>query len=725
MPSMKEELNQSTTPPLCKTGCGFYVNKETGGFYSNYYKADVLKKKSSSEVPKIPDVTSNVDNQKPVENHHQSNEVVKKRNRFHVCSKRVGLVPFLCRCGESFCGLHRMPEKHACKFDFKAVGRVVIEKQNPLCVADKLEFRRFIDDGICVLDGSPTKWLNLIPIKINILAWRVALNKLPTRFNMSLRGMEVSTMKFPVCHVGNETSDHLFFSCSLVSAMISRLFKWWELSNMVFQSYHGWENWLNNNVDNQRPVENHHQSNKVVKKKNRCHACEKRVSPSENKVFVSWNAKFFKSKHLDLKASMSVEDLKLISEEDTNHSIDTSLNHEEDDQEINEPQSDMNPIRRSTRTCRPIDRLCLYIDVEEYELGDLGELANYKAALLDPESKKWLDAMNVEMQSMIDNDVWVLAELPPNARTVGSKWLFKKKTDIDGAVYVFKARLVAKGFTQTYRVDYEETFSCVADIRDIRILIAIATYYDYEIWKMDVKTAFLNGHLSEEVYMEQPEGFVNLKYPNHNDPNARKAYIKSQGASTPAEKQPMQNIPYASAIRSIIDVVRCTRPHIAFTQNMTSRFQQNLGEEHWTTVKNILKYLRNTKDMFMVYGGNIERELRVSCYTDAGYLTDVDNLKSQTGYVLCIVLTIEEPISIYCENTKAIEIPKDDGVTKGARHFRAKVYYLYETIKLVDVKIEKIDTYDNSADPFAKALAFLKHSELTRNIKLLPASSFM
>ncbi|GKE46280.1 putative retrotransposon ty1-copia subclass protein [Tanacetum coccineum] len=87
---------------------------------------------------------------------------------------------------------------------------------------------------------------------------------------------------------------------------------------------------------------------------------------------------------------------------------------------------------------------------------------------------------------------------------------------MDGAVHTFKARLVAKGFTQTYRVDYEETLSPVADNRAIRILIAIAAYYDYEIWQMDVKTTFLNGYLSEDVYMEQPEGFVNPKYANRN-----------------------------------------------------------------------------------------------------------------------------------------------------------------------------------------------------------------
>nr|GEX77292.1 hypothetical protein [Tanacetum cinerariifolium] len=80
---------------------------------------------------------------------------------------------------------------------------------------------------------------------------------------------------------------------------------------------------------------------------------------------------------------------------------------------------------------------------------------------------------------------------------------------------------------------------------------------------------------------------------------------------------------------------------------------------------------------------------------------------------------------MYCDNTGAIAIAKDDGVTKGARHFRAKVHYLRETNKLGDVKIEKIHTDDNLADPFTKALAFPKHSELTRNIGLFPASSFM
>ncbi|GJV76696.1 reverse transcriptase domain-containing protein [Tanacetum coccineum] len=126
-------------------------------------------------------------------------------------------------------------------------------------------------------------------------------------------------------------------------------------------------------------------------------------------------------------------------------------------------------------------------EVEEHSLGDLNEPTSYKATMLDEESNKWIDAMNAEIQSMMGNMVWVLVDLPPGCKTVGSKWIFKKKTDMDGIIHTYKARLVAKGYSQLYGVDYEKTFSPVADIRAIRILMSIAAYYDYEIWKMDIK----------------------------------------------------------------------------------------------------------------------------------------------------------------------------------------------------------------------------------------------
>ncbi|GKC09506.1 retrovirus-related pol polyprotein from transposon TNT 1-94, partial [Tanacetum coccineum] len=105
--------------------------------------------------------------------------------------------------------------------------------------------------------------------------------------------------------------------------------------------------------------------------------------PPENKILVARNAEFLENSLINQEANGSLKDLEIIQEEDMHPSIDTSLNHKEDDLEIDEPQSDIIPIRRSIRTRRPTDRMCLYIDAEEHELGDLGEPANYKDALLD------------------------------------------------------------------------------------------------------------------------------------------------------------------------------------------------------------------------------------------------------------------------------------------------------------------------------------------------------
>nr|GEV61072.1 hypothetical protein [Tanacetum cinerariifolium] len=195
---------------------------------------------------------------------------------------------------------------------------------------------------------------------------------------------------------------------------------------------------------------------------------------------------------------------------------------------------------------------------------------------------------------------------------------------------------------------------------------------------------------------------------------------KSQGASTPAELKRMQNVPYASAVGSIMYAVRCTRPDVAFTQNVTRRFQQNPGDLHWTTVKNILKYLRNTKDMFLVYGG------------DTGYVFVLNGgavyWKSAKQSIFATSSAEAKYIAAFDASKEVVWVRKfifGLGITKGARHFRAKVHYLREVIEYGDVKLEKVHTYDNLANPFTKALAFLKHSEHTSNIGMLPASSLM
>ncbi|GJS04701.1 retrotransposon protein, putative, ty1-copia subclass [Tanacetum coccineum] len=190
--------------------------------------------------------------------------------------------------------------------------------------------------------------------------------------------------------------------------------------------------------------------------------------PPENKIVVARYAEFFEKNLITQEVSGRAVDLEEIQDEDISLSKITS----EIPMEVEgfePPQEEVISIRRSERTHRAPNRLCLNVEVEEHSLGDLNEPTSYKAAMLDSESNKWIDAMNAEIQCMMDNRVWFLVDLPPGCKTVGSNWIFKKKTEMDGIVHTYKARLVAKDMAK------------------------------------DVKTAFLNGYLDEDIYM------VNLK----------------------------------------------------------------------------------------------------------------------------------------------------------------------------------------------------------------------
>ena len=132
----------------------------------------------------------------------------------------------------------------------------------------------------------------------------------------------------------------------------------------------------------------------------------------------------------------------------------------------------------------------------------------YNEAMRSIDSAFWKEAINEEMDSIQGNNTWIVVDLPPGSKPIGCKWIFKKKMKVDRTIDKFKARLVAKGFTQKDGIDYFDTYAPVARISTIRVLVALASMHNLVIHQMDVKTAFLNGELQEEIYMEQPEGFV-------------------------------------------------------------------------------------------------------------------------------------------------------------------------------------------------------------------------
>ncbi|KAM0050764.1 putative RNA-directed DNA polymerase [Helianthus debilis subsp. tardiflorus] len=130
--------------------------------------------------------------------------------------------------------------------------------------------------------------------------------------------------------------------------------------------------------------------------------------------------------------------------------------------------------------------------------------ANVEQAL---KSRHWKSAMKDEMEALTKNSTWQKCVLPPGKKVVGCRWIFTIKYKPDGEIERYKARLVAKGYTQTYGIDYSETFSPVAKINTIRVLCSMAANKGWPLHQFDVKNAFLHGELKEEVYMEAPHGF--------------------------------------------------------------------------------------------------------------------------------------------------------------------------------------------------------------------------
>jgi transposase InsO family protein len=139
--------------------------------------------------------------------------------------------------------------------------------------------------------------------------------------------------------------------------------------------------------------------------------------------------------------------------------------------------------------------------------ASLEDPPTYSDAMRRWDHVKWMEACEEEVSSIMKNQTWDLVELPPDRKAIGCKWVFKIKRNADNTVDRYKARLVAKGYSQKEGIDYEETFSPVVRYTSIRVFLAIAATHGMHVHQMDVKTAFLNGELEEEVFMSQPEGF--------------------------------------------------------------------------------------------------------------------------------------------------------------------------------------------------------------------------
>ena len=395
------------------------------------------------------------------------------------------------------------------------------------------------------------------------------------------------------------------------------------------------------------------------------------------------------------------------------------------------------------------------------------EPRSMKEAIASKEGPQWLEAINKEMKALESKGTYSLEFLPPGRIAIPVKWVLKRKLAPDGSIARYKARLVAKGFMEKEGVDFDETFSPVAQYRTLKILLAIAAQYDLDLHHLDVVSAFLNGKLDHEIYMKQPEGFddgsgrvcrlhkaiYGLKQASRcwnaelhstligmgfyqckcdpclyvlrngdqlvilmlyvddmmltdndkalrlsvqarleqeyelNDMGELRWFLgmevtrdlsthtirldqslyasgilakfkmdQSHPVSTPCldsvrlttaqcavteeQKEAMANVPYKSAVGSLLHAVNGAFPDLSFAVNVAARFMANPGPEHWQWIKRILRYIRRNPNPCIEFRANMGPP--VFGFSDSDWAGDLEDRHSTTGYVFFMAMA---PIS--------------------------------------------------------------------------------
>lgn len=513
-----------------------------------------------------------------------------------------------------------------------------------------------------------------------------------------------------------------------------------------------------------------------------------------------------------------------------------------------------------------------------------GEPNTYHEAVTSPEGPQWKEAIKNEIDSILQNHTWELVDLPVGCKPLGYRWIFKKKMKADGSIDKYKARLVIKGFRQKEGLDYFDTYSPVTRITSIRLVLAIASLRSLEVHQMDVKTAFLNGDLEEEIYMEQPEGFsapgqkgkvcklIKSLYGLKQAPkqwhqkfdqvmigngfkinecdkcvyvkNTNGGYVilclyvddmliigsndkmvqstkdmlkarfdmKDMGlvdtilgikiiktkegltlsqahyvdkilekfnkedkrvARSPVDTtlhlcknrtEPVAQLEYSRIIGSLMYLMTCTRPDLAYAVSRLSRYTSNPSVQHWKAIIRVLRYIRYTRDYGLHYTNH---PAVIEGYTDANWISDMKDSKSTSGYVFLLggaaiswksskqtVIarsTMEsefialdksgeeaewlrqfvedipqwpKPLSaicIHCDSESAIGSSQRSMYNGKSRHMRRRHNTIRQLLSTGVITIDHVRSEDNIADPLTKGLSTDKFYKLSRGMGLKPA----
>lgn len=508
----------------------------------------------------------------------------------------------------------------------------------------------------------------------------------------------------------------------------------------------------------------------------------------------------------------------------------------------------------------------------------------FQEILLRSDKEKWLSAIKEEIDSLLLNKTWDIIQRPNNKNIVDCKWVFAIKTDEFGNPIRYKARLVAKGFSQKYLIDYNETFAPVARLSSFRFILAIANQFKLHIHHMDVKTAFLNGILKEEIYMKIPEGmkckvnsvcklnktlyglkqsarcwfetfdkalremgfknsevdkcvyildrnninenvylilyvddlviatkniermksfkeflmskfkmtdlkeiklFLGMRIERNNESIAmdQSSYVKSilskfnmsecKPNKTPlTEKIDYERLnddqkydaPCQNLLGCLMYLMLCTRPDLSYAINLISRFVNKNNEMVWQYLKGIMRYLKGTCNLRLVYERNYGNNYElISGHVDSDWAGDKISRISTTGYVFklfdkCIItwntkkqrsvadsstaaeymalfeatkeavwlkslgesikMIVSKGILLYEDNNGCIAIANNPSSHKLAKHIDIKYHYSRENVEKGNIRLKYVETEQQIADLFTKSLGPIKFLKLREKLGL-------
>uniref|UniRef100_A0ACD5YBP3 Uncharacterized protein n=1 Tax=Avena sativa TaxID=4498 RepID=A0ACD5YBP3_AVESA len=381
------------------------------------------------------------------------------------------------------------------------------------------------------------------------------------------------------------------------------------------------------------------------------------------------------------------------------------------------PRRNIVPPRRLIEECNLVHYALSCAEQVEND----SEPATYNEAIASVDREKWVSAMQEEMQSLEKNGTWDVVRLPKQKKAVRCKWIFKKKEGLSPKEPSrYKARLVAKGFSQIPGIDYNDVFSPVVKHSSIRTFFSIVAMRDLELEQLDVKTAFLHGELDEEIYMDQPEGFI--------VPGKEDFVCKLKKSLYGLKQSPRQ---------------------------WYKRYMANPGKEHWKAVQWVFRYLLGTSNACLKFGRTGEGLVG---YVDSDFAADLDKRRSLTGYVFnvggCAVswkatlqavvaqstteaeyMAIAEAckesvwlkglfaelcgddscITLFCDSQSAIYLTKDQMFHERTKHIDVKYHFVRDIVAQGKLKVCKISTHDNPADMMTKPVPVAKF-ELCSNL---------